>query len=41
MVIAMSGILDDEDVKRLKLQADAYLVKPVTVIDVEEALAAA
>jgi len=37
-VIAMSGILDDEDIDRMKIKADEYLVKPVTVHDVEKAL---
>lgn len=37
-VIAMSGILDDEDMDRMKIKADEYLVKPVTVHDVEKAL---
>lgn len=38
-VIAISGVLDREDVGRMDLKADAFLEKPLNADDVEKALA--
>lgn len=37
-IIAMSGILDDEDINRMNLDLDGYLTKPFIAQDVEEIL---
>ena len=37
-VIAMSGILDDDDIDRMNLDLDGYLTKPFIAQDVEEIL---
>ena len=37
-IVAVSGILDKEDIARMQLKADAYLTKPVSAEDLEKAL---
>ena len=39
-ILAVSGILDKEDIERMDLKADGYLTKPVRVDQVEKILGA-